>query len=45
MQDTQRESPATDQATSSDREDDRTPESTIETVARLLANPRRIRRD
>jgi len=45
MQDTQRQSTASEQAASADREDSHTPETTIETVARLLANPRRIRRN
>ncbi len=45
MSDTQRESRAADQAPSATTEDDRTPETTVETVARLLANPRRTRRD
>jgi hypothetical protein len=45
MSDTQRETRATDQAPSATIEADRTPETTVETVARLLANPRRTRRD
>lgn len=45
MSDTQRESRATDQAPSANTENVATPEVAVETVARLLANPRRIRRD
>ena len=45
MSDNQRESHATDQPLSASTEDDRTPETTVATVARLLANPRRTRRD
>jgi hypothetical protein len=45
MSNTQREARATDQAPSATIEDERTPETTVESVARLLANPRRTRRD
>jgi hypothetical protein len=45
MSDNQRESRAKDQAPSASTAEAPTPEVAVEPVARLLANPRRTRRD
>ncbi|MFD2092926.1 hypothetical protein [Blastococcus deserti] len=45
MEDTQREARVSDDATDVQTEDSRTPEPATVTVARMLANPRRIRRN
>ena len=44
MSDTQHDARVDDDAASSQTEESRSPEATGMTVARLLANPRRIRR-
>jgi hypothetical protein len=45
MEDTQREARVSDDSTEGRSEESRAPEPAAVTVARLLANPRRIRRD
>ena len=45
MEDTQREARVSDDFTEAQTEESRTPEPATVTVARMLANPRRIRRD
>jgi hypothetical protein len=45
MDDTQRDIRATDDSTEAQTEESRTPEPATVTVARMLANPRRVRRN
>ena len=45
MDDTQRDRRVIDDASETRTEESRTPEASARTVTRLLANPRRIRRD
>ncbi len=45
MDDTQRDVRVSDDATEAQTEDSRSPEPATVTVARMLANPRRIRRN
>ncbi len=45
MEDTQREAQVSDDSTEVQTEESRSPEPATVTVARMLANPRRIRRD
>ena len=45
MENTQREARVSDEATEVETEESRTPEPATVTVARMLANPRRIRRN
>jgi hypothetical protein len=45
MDDTQRDRRVIDDSSESQNEESRTPEASARTVARLLANPRRVRRD
>jgi hypothetical protein len=45
MKDTQRDARVSDDSTEVQAEVSSAPEATAETVARMLANPRRIRRD
>jgi hypothetical protein len=44
MKDTQRDTPVSEDSTEVQAEESHTPEVAAETVARMLANPRRIRR-
>ncbi len=45
MEDTQHEARVSDDSAEVQTEESRTPEATAATVARMLANPRRIRRN
>ena len=45
MADMQREVQASDDSTEAQTEESRTPEQATATVARMLANPRRVRRN
>ena len=45
MDDNQREPQVSDDSASAHTEESRSPEATVATVARMLANPRRIRRN
>ena len=45
MADTQREVRVSDDSTEAQTEESRTPEQATATVARMLANPRRVRRN
>jgi hypothetical protein len=45
MDDTKRDRQVMDDSTETTTEESRSPESSARTVARLLANPRRVRRD
>jgi hypothetical protein len=45
MEDTQRDIRVTDDSTEAQTEESRTPEPATVTVARMLANPRRVRRN
>ena len=45
MADTQREIRVSDDSTEAQTEESRTPEQATATVARMLANPRRVRRN
>jgi hypothetical protein len=45
MEDTQRDIRVSDDSTEAETEESRTPEPATVTVARMLANPRRVRRN
>ena len=45
MEDTQRDARMTDDSTEAQTEESRTPEPATVAVARMLANPRRVRRN